>query len=494
MLLPLYLFSQPLAAGKKKFFGSCTVSSVRSDFSKYWNQVTPENEGKWGSAEPGKDSYNWTPLDNIYNYANTNNFPYKHHNLIWGQQYPNWITTLDSANQRAQVEEWIRLIGQRYPRMESIDVVNEPFHAQPPFKNALGGDGTTGWDWVITSFQWARQYCDSSVKLILNEYSILQNDDATTNLLKLVDTLRVRRLIDAIGIQCHYFELRGQSPITIDKNLNRLIATGLPVYISEFDIDEAVDSVQLQNYKTYFPIFWENPGVRGITLWGYGYGVTWKPNANLLDVRGAKRPAFQWLISYMSSPYRPSPVSPINVTGVPRNPVLVWHPNDTSVTSYRVQVSANSLFNSLLVDSLVTDTILQLDILAAKTRFYWRVTGSNNKGTSEYSITAQFVTGDQTVSVRELGTNPSQYSLFQNYPNPFNPTTQISYALAKSGFVTLKVFDVLGQEIRLLVNTHQEANTYTLSFDARRLASGIYFYQLKAGNDFIDIKKMMLLR
>jgi hypothetical protein len=79
------------------------------------------------------------------------------------------------------------------------------------------------------------------------------------------------------------------------------------------------------------------------------------------------------------------------------------------------------------------------------------------------------------------------HSLFQNYPNPFNPATQISYTQATSGFVTLKVFDVLGQEIRLWVKTHQEATTYTLSCGARRLASGIYFYQLNAGNDFTPI-------
>lgn len=68
------------------------------------------------------------------------------------------------------MEKWIRLVGERYPDMDFVDVVNEPFNAPPPYKNALGGSGTTGGDWVITAFQWARQYCPSRTKLLLNEY------------------------------------------------------------------------------------------------------------------------------------------------------------------------------------------------------------------------------------------------------------------------------------------------------------------------------------
>jgi endo-1,4-beta-xylanase len=146
--------AQPLATGKSKFLGNVISNgnSIRSDFKNYWNQVTPENSGKWGSVEGSQDSYGWAPLDLIYNYALANNFSYKHHAFVWGQQYPSWITSLDSAHQRTQVEEWIRLCAQRYPKMNMVDVVNEPLHAPPPFKNALGGDGATGWDWVVTSF------------------------------------------------------------------------------------------------------------------------------------------------------------------------------------------------------------------------------------------------------------------------------------------------------------------------------------------------------
>ncbi len=309
-LLSCRSFSQPLANGKSKFLGS-SYRGARSDFSKYWDQVTPDDAGKWGNVESSPGVYNWSALDNIYNYAISNGFPYKHHNLIWGQEQPSWIMSLDSASQRAEVQNWIRLVGQRYPKMTYIDVVNEPFNSPAPYRNALGGAGKTGWDWIVTAFTWARQYCAPGVKLLINEYNILQDNGVTNNYIALIDTLRSRGLVDGIGIQGHYFEFKsaaGATPAysysttTLKSNLDRLAAaTGLPIYISEFDINESDDNTQLQNYQTYFPLFWEDQGVKGITLWGYVQGNIWKPNAYLVRLDGSERPALQWLRTYLSS-------------------------------------------------------------------------------------------------------------------------------------------------------------------------------------------------
>ncbi|MFH0990088.1 MAG: endo-1,4-beta-xylanase [bacterium] len=492
-LLPERLVAQPLAAGKSKFLG-CSIRSVRSNFSKYFNQVTPENAGKWGSVEGGMDSYNWTPLDTIYKYALANGFPYKHHALVWGQQYPSWITTLDSASQRAQVEEWIRLVGTRYPKMHSIDVVNEPLpnHAPAPYANALGGSGKTGWDWVITAFRWARQYCAPGVQLILNEYNIVNSNIATDNLLKLIDTLKVRGLIDAVGIQCHYGELKGVNPSTIQNNLDRIAAKGLPIYISEFEINEADDAVQLQNYKTYFPLLWEHPGVRGITFWGYVIYDIWQTNGYLLDERGAERPALKWLRTNIISPPRPVPISPMTAGGVQRNPVLVWHPSD-SATSYHVQASGDILFTSTVIDTTVKDTLVQLKPLAANTRYYWRVSGVNQYGESEYSTAAVFVTGDAISSVETAGGIPADYRLSQNYPNPFNPATRITFSLPERSHVSLKIYSLLGSEVATLVDGIHPAGTHEIVFNAQGLGSGVYLYRLSAKGVTLT-KKCILLR
>ncbi|MFA6980851.1 MAG: sugar-binding protein [Ignavibacteriaceae bacterium] len=85
------------------------------------------------------------------------------------------------------------------------------------------------------------------------------------------------------------------------------------------------------------------------------------------------------------------------------------------------------------------------------------------------------------------------FNLAQNYPNPFNPSTKISYAIQSPELVTLRVFDVLGREVAMLVNQYQSAGNHTVSFDASSLASGMYFYKLEAGS-FQSIKKMMLLK
>ncbi|MBZ0200904.1 MAG: T9SS type A sorting domain-containing protein, partial [Ignavibacteriaceae bacterium] len=88
---------------------------------------------------------------------------------------------------------------------------------------------------------------------------------------------------------------------------------------------------------------------------------------------------------------------------------------------------------------------------------------------------------------------PLQYALAQNYPNPFNPSTTISYSVPEAQFVTLKIFNVLGQEVTTLVNGMKEAGVYTLNFDAKNLNSGLYFYKLEAGT-FSAVKKMMLTK
>jgi len=86
-----------------------------------------------------------------------------------------------------------------------------------------------------------------------------------------------------------------------------------------------------------------------------------------------------------------------------------------------------------------------------------------------------------------------KYSLAQNYPNPFNPTTNITYTIPQSSYVTLKIYYVLGNEICSLVNGYQDLGSYHVRFDASKLSDGIYFYRLNAGN-FSQIKKMILIK
>ncbi len=117
-------------------------------------------------------------------------------------------------------------------------------------------------------------------------------------------------------------------------------------------------------------------------------------------------------------------------------------------------------------------------------------------GTVFYRLKQVDFNGDykysNTIELNSIGA--SQYQLSQNYPNPFNPTTLISYRIPNDGFVSLKIYDVLGQEVKTLVNGFQPAGAHTINFNAAGLNSGVYFYKMEAENNFNSIKKMILLR
>jgi len=117
---------------------------------------------------------------------------------------------------------------------------------------------------------------------------------------------------------------------------------------------------------------------------------------------------------------------------------------------------------------------------------YQTVDGENNAGVVEFYVTPI------TSSEEELSAI-NRYSLDQNYPNPFNPTTSISYQVKEAGLVKLSVFNVLGQQVHVLVNENQISGSYSVNFNAGNLASGFYFYRLEV-NDFVSTRKMMLIK
>jgi endo-1,4-beta-xylanase len=281
---------------RAKFVGNITTNgAVRSDFIRYWDQITPENEGKWGSVEATRGMMNWTGLDAVYNYAQQNGIPFKEHALVWGSQQPSWISGLSAAEQAAEVEEWIRLFCERYPNVALIDVVNEPPpHTTPAYMDAIGGAGSTGYDWIIWSFQKARQYCPKAI-LILNDYNILRWADAD-NFIKIANAVKGSGYIDALGSQSHGQET--QTLGDLQTRLNNLIAVGLPIYISEYDVSTQDDAQQQMIMEQQVSLFWNTPEIKGITLWGYVYGSTWSqaPHSGLIR-NDMPRPAMTWLMN-----------------------------------------------------------------------------------------------------------------------------------------------------------------------------------------------------
>lgn len=109
---------------------------------------------------------------------------------------------------------------------------------------------------------------------------------------------------------------------------------------------------------------------------------------------------------------------------------------------------------------------------------------------SDHSILASFT---PVSDVNDEINIPKEFYLSQNYPNPFNPITNISYAIPRESFMTIKVYDIMGNELKTLVSTRQRAGYYDVQFDGLNLTSGVYFYSLKAG-EYKSTKKMMLIK
>ncbi len=138
-------------------------------------------------------------------------------------------------------------------------------------------------------------------------------------------------------------------------------------------------------------------------------------------------------------------------------------------------------------------TYLQTSDGVSSPNWYYITSGTNTVAIYLIRAYVSIVTSAGTKETVEL--TPSDFSLSQNYPNPFNPSTVINYSLAKSEFVSLKIYDLLGNEVATLVNEEKPAGNYNLDFQAHNfnLSSGTYFYRLQAGN-FVETKKMILLK
>jgi len=195
----------------------------------------------------------------------------------------------------------------------------------------------------------------------------------------------------------------------------------------------------------------------------------------------------------IAAPLPPQLVSPANgAIGVSGTPTIVWR-RVTGASTYRLQVASDSNFTALVFnDSTLIDSAAQVTpALVNNTRYYWHVNAKNAGGTGTYSQRWNFTT--TLTGIREELGSPQEFSLGQNYPNPFNPSTAIRYGLPQSSFVTITVYNVLGQQLVQLVNENQQAGYHDIVFRGDGLASGVYFYRLDVGK-YTNVKKFVVLK
>lgn len=311
-LIALFVSMCPFLCGAQisknpyKFLGNITTyGSMDTDgyrYSDLWNQVTPENETKWSSVEGTRGSFNWYGADNSYNYAKNNKLHFKFHCFAWGSQYPEWITTLSAKERYDEIVKWIDAAKMHYPNLELIDVVNEALsgHQQGTryFEEALGGAGVSGYDWIVNAFELVHTRWPDAI-LIYNDFNTFQWD--TDRYIELVKALiDAGAPIDAYGCQSHDLnDMSGANLKTVMAKIQN--ALQIPMYITEYDINQKSDDTQLLRYKEQIPLMWESDYCAGVTIWGYIQGKTWEDYSGISSGAGKERPAMKWLREYMNT-------------------------------------------------------------------------------------------------------------------------------------------------------------------------------------------------
>ena len=326
-----------LSSNPDKFLGNITtryqidVQGIEP-YWKMWNQITCENESKWGSVEGDRGSFNWG-CDNAVNYARNHNFLFKFHALIWGSQYPNWLSNLSASERFQAITKWMDAVKKKYPNLEMIDVVNEAIgmHQQgnPMMRESLGGSGKTGYDWLIKAFEMAYERWPNAI-LIYNDYNSLNpNNGDVDNYIDLVKTLRdAGAPIDAYGNQAH--DVNNISASTLKTVMNKQQdALKMPMYITELDIDIEDDNQQKAQYQSIFPVMWEAEYCAGVTIWGYIHGATWVSNSGIIK-NNKDRPAMTWLREYMTTEKAKTAKSPL--PGMKKEASVYIKPQSISAT------------------------------------------------------------------------------------------------------------------------------------------------------------------
>ena len=300
-----------MSACKGKYLANIIPGAAQINYNTYWNGVTAENNCKWGLVEGTRNTFNWSGADVTYNHAKTNNMMFRYHAALWASQYPSWLTTLSTADAKAELVQYMTAIAARFPLSDQIDVLNEQVGNHQAdnqkFRNLFGG-GTnvspTDFTWQIWLFTQARALFPNT-KLILNDYGLENDQNAITMQLNLLKVLRDRGLVDGFGTQAHCFNIDGLTAATLKGSLDRMAGAGIPIYVTELDLNGGQENennaaAQLSSFQTHFPVYWDHPAVAGISIWGYITGATWKTGTGLMSSSGTEKSALTWLKGYVA--------------------------------------------------------------------------------------------------------------------------------------------------------------------------------------------------
>jgi len=432
------------------------------------------------------------------NWAKRQGFTFRGHTLVWHNQHPGtafFRTGYNSNGERLSkekmtermdnyIKEVIRIIHEGWPGLLSaMDVVNE----------AVKDDGTdrTESEWYITfgdssyimkafefTRKWTEYYGETQMKLYYNDYNTHIPAKAD-GIVRICEPIYEAGYLDGIGMQDHdqYNSPTAEQWIASYEKFEPICDE---ISVTELDVKPSTDSAtrwttQANQYGMLFKCFVERSFFSGrgkiISVSKDGLNDEWAfvKNASLWDAQNQCKPAFYEVVK----------------VGINYNALdSLFSITDTLSENKYTTESWELLMASLSKAQYVMNRNYSYTVSAGDSL-------ENAKNNLDLAIRS-LVVSSSNVNEYE-NTIPKQFVLSQNYPNPFNPTTTINYQLPISGYLTLKVYNLLGQEVATIFEGVQSAGNYSVTFDANGLTGGIYFYQLKAGS-FVENKKFILLK
>jgi len=438
------------------------------------------------------------------NWAQRQGFTFRGHTMVWHNQTPGTAffrsgyttsgtrLTKEKMTERMEnyIKEVIRLIHESWPGLVSaMDVVNEAV-------SDGGGDRTISeWyetfgdnSYIMKAFEFARKYTieygENQMKLYYNDYST-HNAAKANGIVQICGPIFRAGYLDGIGMQDH----DNMSSPTAQQwiaSYDKFDTICTEMAVTEIDISTgsgtnnpsaSILATQAKQYAQLFKCFVERSYKSGrgkiINVSKDGLNDEWtfvkNQSSSLWDTQNQCKPAFYAVVN----------------VGINYNVLdsLISYADNLQSSGYSSE--SWSVLSSAL--SLAKNTITQ--------NYSATISAADSLENAKNNLTTA-INNLVTTGIDEDNSNsnlPKAFVLSQNFPNPFNPTTHINYSIAQSGYVTLKVYDLLGKEVTTLFVGIRQPGEYKAIFDGTRLASGVYFYQLQSGK-FIETKKLILMK
>ncbi len=434
------------------------------------------------------------------NWAQRQGFTFRGHTLVWHNQTPGttffrngYSSTGDrlspelmTERMRNYIREVIRVIHEDWPGMvTAMDVVNEKVEHNGDFRTS-GNEwyDTFGDDsYIMKAFEYTREATDmfgeTQMMLYYNDYNTHVSSKAD-GIVELLTPIWEAGYLDGIGMQHHDQRTSPTAQQFINSYekfypiSNEMAITELDVNPQTSDITDFILEQQSNQYAMLFKLFIERSAGSGrgkivnVSKDGLNDEYAFVANASLWDANNQVKPAF-WAVVDVGMHYNALDS-------------LIAYADTLDESEYTPETWA------MFSDSLAAA------VEAMEQNYSYFVSAADALRDAREALENAYQGLIITSYVEETNRNlPDAYEMSQNFPNPFNPTTQINYSIPENGIISLKVYNLLGQVVAVLIDGFQHAGHHTVSFDGAGLPSGVYMYRLDA-NSFTETRKLILAK